>query len=137
MDKRRERFIDYGLKVVNRSLDSIDKLKRFSERSNYIVDSSELREIVDQLKEKVSELENHYFANEIEPKVFTLKTVESSLDETKWKHWQEKTEQAIFKLQEENSRLGKEHIRVSEENLLILRRLNFLDKAITKNNGKE
>ena len=137
MDKRRERFIDYGLKVVNRSLDSIDKLKRFSERSNYIVDSSELREIVDQLKEKVSELENHYFANEIEPKVFTLKTMESSPDETKWKHWQEKTEQAIFKLQEENSHLREEHIRVSEENLLILRRLNFLDKAITKNNGKE
>jgi hypothetical protein len=136
MDKRRERFIDYGLKVVNRSLDSIDKLKRFSERSNYIVDSSELREIVNQLKEKVSELENHYFANEIEPKIFTLKTVDSSLDETKWKHWQEKTEQAILKLQEDNRYLQEEHKRIFEENLLIFGRLNFLDKAITKNDGK-
>jgi len=136
MDKRRERFIDYGLKVVNRSLDSIDKLKRFSERSNYIVDSSELREIVNQLKEKVSELENHYFANEIEPKVFTLKTVESSLDETKWKHWQEETKQAILKLQGDNRYLREEHKRIYEENLLIFSRLNFLDKAITKNNEK-
>ena len=136
MDKRRERFIDYGLKVVNRSLDSIDKLKRFSERSNYIVDSSELREIVDQLKEKVSELENHYFANEIEPKVFTLKTVESSLDETKWKHWQEKTEGAILKLQEDNHYLREEHKRISEKNLIIFDRLNFLENAITKNDGK-
>lgn len=136
MDKRRTRFIDYGLKVVNRSLDSIDKLKRFSERSNYIVDSSELREIVNQLKEKVSELENHYFANEIEPKVFTLKTSEGSPDETKWKHWQEKTEGAIFKLQEENNFLIMEHKRISEENLLIFGRLNFLDNAITKNNEK-
>jgi hypothetical protein len=136
MDKRRERFIDYGLKVVNRSLESIDKLKRFSERSNYIVDSSELREIVNQLKEKVSELENHYFANEIEPKVFTLKTMESSPNETKWKHWQKETEQAILKLQEDNRYLREEHKRISEENLLIFSRLNFLDKAFTKNNGK-
>jgi hypothetical protein len=136
MDIRRKRFLDYGLKIVSRSLDSIEKLKRFSERSNYIVDSTELRGIVDQLKDKVTELENYYFANELEPKVFTLKTVESSLDETKWKHWQEKTEQAILKLQEENSHLGKEHIRIFEENLLIFGRLNFLDKAITKNNGK-
>ncbi len=136
MDKRRTRFIDYGLKVVNRSLDSIDKLKRFSERSNYIVDSSELREIVNQLKEKVSELENHFFANEIEPKVFTLKTTEGSPDETKWKHWQEKTEGAILKLQEENSYLRTEQKRITEENLLILGRLNFLDKVVSKNNGK-
>jgi hypothetical protein len=136
MDKRRTRFIDYGLKVVNRSLDSIDKLKRFSERSNYIVDSSELREIVNQLKEKVSELENHYFANEIEPKVFTLKTTESSPDETKWKHWQEKTENAIFKLQEENNYLRTEQKRITEENLDIFRRLTFLNKAIMKNNEK-
>jgi hypothetical protein len=136
MDKRRTRFIDYGLKVVNRSLDSIDKLKRFSERSNYIVDSSELREIVNQLKEKVSELENHYFANEIEPKVFTLKTTESSPDETKWKHWQEKTENAIFKLQEENNYLRTEQKRITEENLRIFSRLNFLEKVAMKNNGK-
>jgi hypothetical protein len=136
MDKRRERFIDYGLKVVNRSLESIDKLKRFSERSNYIVDSSELREIVNQLKEKVSELENHYFANEIEPKVFTLKTMESSPNETKWKHWQKETEQAILKLQGDNRYLREEHKRIYEENLLIISRLNFLDKAITKNNWK-
>ena len=136
MDKRRERFIDYGLKVVNRSLDSIDKLKRFSERSNYIVDSSELREIVNQLKEKVSELDKHYFANELEQKVFTLKTIDSSNDETKWKHWQEKTEQAVLKLQEDNRYLREEHKRIFEENLLIFSRLNFLDKAITKNDGK-
>ena len=137
MDIRRKRFLDYGLKIVNRSIYSIEKLKRFSERSNYIVNSSELREIVNQLKEKVSELENHYFANEIEPKIFTLKTMESSPDETKWKHWQEKTEGAIFKLQEENRYLREQHNRISEENLLILSRLNFLDKAITKNNGME
>jgi hypothetical protein len=132
MDKRRERFIDYGLKVVNRSLDSIDKLKRFSERSNYIVDSSELQEIVNQLKEKVSELENHYFANEIEPKVFTLKTMESSPDETKWKHWQEKTEGDIFKLQEHNSYLRMKHDILSKEFLVISDRLENLEKENRK-----
>jgi hypothetical protein len=87
-------------------------------------------------KEKVSELENHYFANEIEPKVFTLKTMESSPNETKWKHWQKETEQAILKLQEDNRYLREEHKRISEENLLIFSKLNFLDKAITKKDGK-
>jgi hypothetical protein len=136
MDIRRKRFLDYGLKIVNRSIDSIEKLKRFSERSNYIVDSTELRGIVDQLKDKVTELENHYFANELDPKIFTLKTMESSPDETKWKHWQEETKQAILKLQGDNRYLREEHKRIYEENLLIFSRLNFLDKAITKNNEK-
>ena len=90
MDIRRKRFLDYGLKIVSRSLDSIEKLKRFSERSNYIVDSSELREIVNQLKEKVSELENNYFANEIEPKVFSIKPKEISEKERQWEFFQKK-----------------------------------------------
>jgi HJR/Mrr/RecB family endonuclease len=136
MDKRRERFIDYGLKVVNRSLDSIDKLKRFSERSNYIVDSSELREIVNQLKEKVSELENHYFANEIEPKFFSIKPKEISEKERQWEFFQKKNDELFSKLQHQNHDLLEQYKRVSNDNLMILERLSVLEKVITKNSGK-
>jgi hypothetical protein len=133
MDKRRERFIDYGLKVVNRSLDSIDKLKRFSERSNYIVDSSELREIVNQLKEKVSELENHYFANEIEPKFFSIKPKEISEKERQWEFFEKKNEERFSKLQEENHLLRMKHDILSKEFLVISDRLENLEKEKSKN----
>jgi hypothetical protein len=127
MDIRRKRFLDYGLKIVSRSLDSIEKLKRFSERSNYIVDSSELREIVNQLKEKVSELENNYFANEIEPKVFSIKPKEISEKERQWEFFQKKNEELFLKLQEENHLLRMKHDILSKEFLVISDRVENLE----------
>lgn len=133
MDIRRKRFLDYGMKIVNRSIDSIEKLKRFSERSNYIVDSSELREIVNQLKEKVSELENHYFANEIEPKFFSIKPKEISEKERQWEFFQKKNEELFLKLQEENYLLRMKHDILSKEFLVISDRLENLEKEKSRN----
>ncbi len=133
MDIRRKRFLDYGLKIVNRSIDSIEKLKRFSERSNYIVDSSELREIVNQLKEKISELENHYFANEIEPKFFSIKPKEISEKERQWEFFQKKNEELFLKLQEENYLLRMKHDILSKEFLVISDRLENLEKEKSRN----
>ena len=132
MDIRRKRFLDYGLKIVNRSIDSIEKLKRFSERSNYIVDSTELREIVDQLKDKVTELENHYFANELDPKLFSIKPKEISEKERQWEFFQKKNEELFLKLHEENNQLKIKHDLLSKEFLFISERLENLETAIKK-----
>jgi len=133
MDIRRKRFLDYGLKIVNRSIDSIEKLKRFSERSNYIVDSTELRGIVDQLKDKVTELENHYFANELDPKLFSIKPKEISEKERQWEFFEKKNKELFLKLHEENNLLRMKHDVLAKEFLVISHRLENLEKEKSKN----
>jgi len=61
MDKRRERFLNYGARQVEKALHDIERLKRFTETSNYVADREELRKITESLKSKVLELEDYYF----------------------------------------------------------------------------
>lgn len=61
MDKRRERFLNYGARQVEKALHDIDRLKRFTETSNYVAEREELRKITESLKSKVLELEDYYF----------------------------------------------------------------------------
>ena len=60
MDKRRERFLNYGVKQVNRAVENIERLKRFAERSNYIIEEEEMERIIQVLNEKIIELGDHY-----------------------------------------------------------------------------
>lgn len=72
MDKRRERFLNYGVRQVEKAILNIDRLKRFAETSNYVTEQQELKKITDSLKEKVFELEEHYFGKTKPDNAFSL-----------------------------------------------------------------
>ena len=82
-DIRRHRFTNYGVAMINRSLESIDKLKRFSERANYIIKEEEFSLILTTLRSKIDELEDHYFKKQDDSIVFTLEPKDSASKEDK------------------------------------------------------
>ena len=82
-DIRRHRFTNYGVAMINRSLESIDKLKRFSERANYIIKEEEFSLILTTLRSKIDELEDLYFKKQDDSIVFTLEPKNSVQKEDK------------------------------------------------------
>ena len=82
-DIRRHRFTNYGVTMINRSLETIDKLKRFSERANYIIKEEEFSLILTTLRAKIDELEDHYFKKQDDSIVFTLEPKNSLIIEDK------------------------------------------------------
>ena len=82
-DIRRHRFTNYGVAMINRSLESIDKLKRFSERANYIIKEEEFSLILTTLRSKIDELEDHYFKKQDDSIVLTLEPKNSVQKEDK------------------------------------------------------
>ena len=82
-DIRRHRFTNYGVAMINRSLETIDKLKRFSERANYIIKEEEFSLILTTLRSKIDELEDLYFKKQDDSIVFTLEPKNSVQKEDK------------------------------------------------------
>lgn len=82
-DIRRNRFTNYGVAMINRSLETIDKLKRFSERANYIIKEEEFSLILTTLRSKIDELEDLYFKKQDDSIVFTLEPKNSVQKEDK------------------------------------------------------
>jgi hypothetical protein len=72
MDKRRERFLNYGVKQVNRAVENIERLKRFAERSNYIIEEEEMQRIIELLNEKIIELRDYYGSNKNTENIFSI-----------------------------------------------------------------
>ena len=80
MDKRRERFLNYGVKQVNRAVENIERLKRFAERSNYIIEEGEMERIIELLNDKIIELGDHYRGNKNAESSFSITKEKTTLE---------------------------------------------------------
>ena len=72
INKRRQRFITYGVKKVNDTITSINKLQRLAETTNYVVTPEEKKKIIDLLQAAVKELESVYSGEKKSPNLFSI-----------------------------------------------------------------
>lgn len=144
MDRRRERFLNYGINQVTKALVNIDRLKRFAETSNYVTEEWELRKITDSLKNKVAELEDHYFSDSKSDNSFSL--AKSDFEPLNEKGFLEAIgiqKEEIIQLQnkwekthEETQLIKFQHHQILAENNEIKKRINDLDITIQELKAK-